>query len=62
MRFVPVKSEHAQSRLSVHTVRQGFVEARTACINRVRGLLSEFGVVLPLKARTVRTQAAQHLE
>ncbi len=62
MRFVPIKSELAQSRLSVHAVRQGWVEARTACINRLRGLLSEFGVVLPQKAQTVRTQAAQQLE
>ncbi len=50
MRFVPVKTEDQQSRLLVHRARQGFVEARTATINRIRGLLSEFGVVLPLKA------------
>lgn len=62
MRFVPVKSELAQSRLCIHRVRQGFVQDRTACINRLRGLLSEFGVVLPLKAETVRRSAAQHLE
>ncbi len=29
----------------VHRARQGFVTARTACINRIRGLMSEFGVV-----------------
>jgi hypothetical protein len=28
-------------------VRQGFIEERTATINRIRGLLAEFGVVLP---------------
>jgi transposase len=47
---------------STHRARQGFVEARTATINRIRGLLSEFGIVLPLKASTVRSQAASHLE
>jgi len=62
MRFVPVKSEEQQSRLMVHRARQGFVAARTACINRVRGLLSEFGIVLPLKAEVVRCQAREHLE
>lgn len=62
MRFVPVKSEAAQSHLAVHTVRQGWVSARTAVTNRLRGLLSEFGIVLPQKAATVRTQAVQHLE
>jgi len=46
----------------VHRMRQGFVEQRTATINRLRGLLSEFGIVLPQKAATVRRQAAEHLE
>jgi transposase len=46
----------------VHRARQGYVTARTACINRIRGLLAEFGIVLPQKAEVVRRQAAQHLE
>jgi transposase len=46
----------------VHRARQGFVEQRTATINRIRGLLSEFGIVLPLKAATVRREACAHLE
>ncbi len=62
MRFVPPKSVEQQSRLMVHRARQGFVEARTATLNRIRGLLSEYGIVLPLKASTVRTQAAERLE
>jgi len=62
MRFVPVKSIDQQARLMVHRARQGFVEARTACINRLRGLLSELGIVLPLKAATVRREAGAALE
>ena len=62
MRFVPVKTQEQQSRLMVHRARQGFVAARTACINRIRGLLSEFGIVLPLKAEVVRCEARNHLE
>ena len=62
MRFVPVKTEAQQAQLCVHRARQGFVEQRTATINRIRGLLSEFGVVLPLKAATVRREAAAVLE
>ena len=46
----------------VHRARQGFVAERTACINRIRGLLSEFGIVLPLKAEVVRREARNHLE
>jgi transposase len=62
MRFVPVKTLDQQSQLMVHRARQGFVAARTATINRIRGLLAEFGVVLPQKAEVVRRQAAAHLE
>lgn len=62
MRFVPVKSVEQQSRLMVHRARQGYVAARTATLNRIRGLLAEFGVVLPQKAEVVRREAAQHLE
>lgn len=62
MRFVPIKSLDQQARLCVHRARQAFIEQRTGTINRIRGLLSEFGVVLPLKASTVRREAAACLE
>lgn len=62
MRFVPVKSLEQQCQLMVHRARQAFVAQRTATLNRIRGLLSELGVVLPLKAATVRREALQHLE
>ena len=62
MRFVPVKTCDQQQRLMVHRARQGFIEARTATFNRIRGLLSELGIVLPLKASTVRREAHRHLE
>jgi transposase len=45
MRFVPVKSVEQQSMLCVHRLREGLKAERTACINRIRGLLAEFGVV-----------------
>jgi len=57
MRFVPVKSVEQQSILSMHRVRQGFIEERTATINRIRGLMSEFGVVLPARAVEVKRGA-----
>ena len=62
MRFVSFKSIEQQSRLFVHRARQGYVEQRTALINCIRGLLSELGIGLPLKAGTVRREAHQHLE
>jgi transposase len=62
MRFVPVKTVEQQSRLMVHRAREGYVQQRTSTLNRIRGLLSEFGVVLPLKAEVVRREACNHLE
>ncbi|KND58314.1 Mobile element protein [Candidatus Burkholderia verschuerenii] len=47
MRFVPMKNIEQQSVLSLHRVRQGFVRARTAQANQIRGLLSEFGLIVP---------------
>jgi transposase len=47
MRFVPVKSVEQQADLGLHRVRQGFVEERTGTLNRIRGLIGEFGYVLP---------------
>jgi len=58
MRFVPVKSVEQQAVLTLHRVRQGFIEERTALINRTRGLLAEFGIVLPNRAIEVRRGAA----
>jgi len=47
MRFVPIKTVEQQAILSLHRVRQGFVKARTAQSNQIRGLLAEFGLILP---------------
>ena len=47
MRFVPVKNIEQQAVLSLHRVRQGFVKARTAQANQIRGLLGEYGLVIP---------------
>lgn len=57
MRFVPVKTVEQQAILTLHRVRRGFIEERTATINRIRGLLAEFGVVLPQRAEQVRRAA-----
>ncbi len=51
MRFVPVKSIEQQSILAVHRLREGIKEDRNACINRLRGLLLEFGVAIPTGVR-----------
>jgi len=55
MHFVPVKSSEQQAILCLHRIRQQVVGERTALINQIRGLLSEFGLIMP-KGR----YAAQH--
>src|SRR6266853_2990132 len=57
MRFVPIKSLEQQAVLTLHRVRQGWIEERTATINRLRALLTEFGIVLPNRAQYVRRGA-----
>jgi transposase len=47
MRFVPIKDVEQQSVLALHRVRQGFVKARTAQANQIRGLLAEYSLVVP---------------
>jgi transposase len=62
MRFVPIKSVEQQAILSVHRVRQGFVKARTAQANQIRGLLGEFGLVIPQGIYNVAKRVPQLLE
>jgi transposase len=62
MRFVPIKNVEQQAVLSVHRARQGFVKARTAQANQIRGLLSEFGIVIPQGIHSVMKQIPEILE
>jgi len=62
MRFVPVKSVEQQAVLSLHRARQGFVRARTAQSNQLRGLLAEFGLVLPAGMAQIRGQVVALVE
>jgi transposase len=50
MRFVAIKSVEQQAILAWHSVRAGWQEERTALLNRTRGLLAEFGVVIARSA------------
>jgi transposase len=47
MRFVPVKTAEQQAVLCLHRIRAGLIKERTAAINQMRGLLAEFGLVMP---------------
>ena len=62
MRFVPVKTPDNQAVLALHRARQGFVKARTAQANQIRGLLAEFGLVIPQGIAAVVRQIPRILE
>ncbi len=47
MRFVPIKNGEQRAVLALHRARQGFVKARTAQANQIRGLLAEHGIIIP---------------
>jgi len=62
MRFIPIKTPEQQAVLCLHRVRQGFIEERTATINRLRGLLAEFGFVLPQSSTAIRHGVGELLQ
>jgi len=62
MRFVPIKTAEQQAVLAVHRLREGYKEERTACINRIRGLLAEFGLVFAQSPEALRTQLPDVIE
>jgi transposase len=54
MRFVPIKTIEQQGLMVLHRLREGIKKDRTACINRIRGLLAEFGLVFPKSPHALR--------
>jgi transposase len=59
MRFVTIKTEEQQQRLAWHRLREGWKVERTALLNRIRGLLTEFGIVVELGAAKIRCKLAE---
>jgi transposase len=62
MRFVPIKSCEQQGVMSLHCVREGLKEERTACVNRIRGVLAEFGLVFGKSPKVLRAVLAEVIE
>jgi transposase len=62
MRFVPIKSCEQQGVMSLHRVREGLKEERTGCINRIRGVLAEFGLVFGKSPKALRAELADVIE
>jgi transposase len=54
MRFVSQKSVEQQDLQCLHRVRSRLVACRTQLVNQIRGLLAEYGIVLPQHPGQVR--------
>ena len=59
---VPVKEVDAQAIQGLHRARSAWMGSRTARINTLRGLLREFGVILPLGAKVAVKQMAAAID
>jgi transposase len=62
MRFVPIKQLEQQDLQALHRVRERLIKARTALVNEIRGLLSEYGIVLPQGITKFRTLVMSKLQ
>ena len=62
MRFVPIKQLAQQDIQALPRIRARLIKARTALVNELRGLLSEYGMVLPQGIAKFRTSVVRQIE
>jgi transposase len=62
IRPVPIKSVHQHLLAALHCIRSGWLSARTARINTVRGILRELGHFIPKGARFVVPAVTELIE
>ena len=62
MRFVPVKRIEQQDIQSVHRIRSQLVARRTAQANQIRGVLMEYGIIIPQGISHIRKAIPDILE
>lgn len=61
MKFIGVKTVAQQEIQMLHRMRSRYVRQRTALCNEIRGFLSEYGVVMKLGVKAVRTMLGEVL-
>jgi transposase len=62
MRVVPIQQLEQQDIQALHRVRARLIKARTAFVNEIRGLLSEYGIVLSPSRAKFRTSGVRQIE
>ena len=62
MRFVPIKSIEQQEILTIHRARSLVMKQRIALANQMRGLLSEFGIIIAKNPSNIKKKLPEILE
>ncbi len=62
MRFVSVKTREQQDLQALHRLRERRLQERTALCNQLRGLLAEYGLILPKGVNILRRRLPELLE
>jgi transposase len=62
MHFVPIKSIAQQDIQCLHRIRSRLIQERTALVNQVRGLLGEYGIVVPQGMAILRKRLPEILD
>jgi transposase len=62
MRCVPIKRVEQQDLQALHRIRERLIKARTALVHEIRGLLNEYGIVLPQSMAKFRALIVDKLE
>lgn len=60
--FVPVKSTEQQDVQALHRIRDRYIKSRTAVVNQLRGLMSEYGVIVEKRIAVLRKEVPYILE
>src|SRR5690606_14486132 len=61
-RFTPIRSIEEHDLQALHRVRRGYLDERTALANRLRGLLAEYGLIVPKGIANLRRRLPELLE
>ncbi|MCW8891512.1 MAG: IS110 family transposase [Sedimenticola sp.] len=62
MRFVAIKDITHQDIQTLHRIRTRLISGRTALVNQTRGILLEFGILIPIGIRAFRREVPLILE
>ncbi len=62
MRFVSVKTTQQQDIQALHRLRERRIQDRTALCNQLRGLLAEYGLIMPVGVSVLRRRLPELLE